>query len=812
MGTPSSDRSISSAPTLPAFSSPGRVQRIERTDDGAALTLDRATLRLRFLDEGVLEVRFTPAGATPPGFSYALDPDAGWDGPGELAVDQNGDTLTLSTSRLVATISQEGQLMVATTGGRPLLDSATPDFRPAAGDDRACVGLSARLEAGERLFGLGDKAVGLDRRGHHFELWNTDAFGFERGSDPLYKSIPFLLSLRGADDLVAYGLFVDTFARSTFDVGHGRADRLRIESEDEELVFYVLHAETPVAVLQQYARLTGRLPMLPRWALGYHQCRYSYCDEDDIRQVARELRTRRIPCDTLYFDIHYMDGYRVFTWDREAFPDPEGLIADLHADGFTTVAIIGPGIKAGDHQYEVLRQGIERDAFVRYPGGTLFEGDVWPGVCHFPDFTDPGVRHWWGDLQTRLLEAGIDGIWCDMNEPAVFTQEGSEHDAATFPDEVLHRGDGHPMDHRRVHNAYGSLMLRATYEGLRRLRPDRRPFTITRAAYAGVQRFGTTWTGDNSATWEQFRLSVEQCVSLNLSGVPFCGADVGGFSKHASGELLARWTQAGALIPLFRNHSAEDTTRQEPWRFGARVERVCREAIELRYRLLPYLYTVLRETVATGAPMLRPLPLIHPAEAAASDDSILGFYVGVSLLAYPVMEKGLKQLSVWLPSDSGWYDFHSGRALDGGQTHVVATTLDVLPLFVRGGTVLPLGPVVASTAELTDQPLMLRVYPCPGTFSSMLYEDAGDGREHEAGDHFLCTFHGLLESGRLAIETSIEGRFEPAWRHWNIEVYGMDGESAVVRVNGAETSGHFTDGVLRFQAPVGSSFDVTTAA
>ena len=760
-----------------------------------ALDTDAGTLHLDALGDRVLRVR---RGVEVP--SYALDPDARWTGPTAWDVAETPDgTTEITTAALAVRVEASGAFVVTDRrSGAVLVDAEAPG-------DRAQH--AVRLAPADRLFGLGDKALALDRRGHRVEMWNTDAFKYARGTDPLYKSVPFVLK-QGAEHAV--GLFYDNTWRATFDLGAEHADRLAWSAGGGDLDLYVLAAPTPIGVVQAFARLTGRTPMLPRWALGYHQCRYSYMDEGEVREVARQFRERRIPCDALYFDIHYMRGFRVFTWDRDRFPDPPGLLADLAADGFRSVVIVDPGVKADDPDYEVYRQGQHLDAYVRYPDGGEVRGEVWPGTCAFPDYTDPAVRAWWGSLHASLLADGVDGIWNDMNEPALFSVahvEGTmagEENVGTIPDEARHDFEGHGADHAQMHNVYGAQMQRATHEGLAALAPHRRPFTITRAAYAGAQRFGTGWTGDNSATWDHLRLAAQTCLSLGVSGMPFVGADVGGFVGEPSGELLARWTQLGALTPLFRNHSAIDTPRQEPWLFGDEVERVCREAIELRYRLLPALYTALWQAAERGTPILRPLPLVHPDDETVRRTSPLGFYVGDSLLAQPVLEEGQTERETYLPDHAGgWYDLASGERFEGRQTVWMQTPLDRLPIFVRGGAVLPLGPVRQHSGEPVER-LELHVYPAAGRHTSWLYDDAGDGHD----DGWTCRLDLEDDGAAVRLVPSARGGWQPEWAGWDVVVHGLAGAPASVRAGDAEVAVTWDGRAARFAVAVGAGVEI----
>ncbi len=765
-----------------------------------AVPTSAGALHLDALADDVVRVRVVAAGESPSDrLSYARDPGARWDGPSSWTVRDGGDVVEAETAALrVRVTAGTGAFVVTDRQGVVLLDAhALPDEG---------VGHAVSLEPSDRLFGLGDKAFSLDRRGHHVEMWNTDAYKYGRGTDPLYKSVPFVLK-QGTE--AAVGLFYDNSYRARFDLGATEAGRMAYHADGGALDLYLVHGPTPLGVVETYARLTGRTPMLPRWALGYHQCRYSYMDEAEIREVAEGFRSRQIPCDALYFDIHYMDGYRVFTWDHDRFPDPAGLLGDLAADGFRSVVIVDPGVKADDPDYPVYRDGQDRDAYVRYPDGAEVHGEVWPGRCAFPDFTDPDVRDWWGALHRGLVEAGVDGFWNDMNEPALFSVEhvegsmDAEHDVGTIPDDARHAFDGAGASHAQAHNVYGQQMQRATFEGLRALSPERRPFTITRAAFAGSQRFGTSWTGDNSATWDHLTLAVQTCLSLGVSGMTFTGSDVGGFVGVPTGELLARWTQVGALTPLFRNHSAVDTPRQEPWLFGDEVERVCRQAIELRYRLLPALYTALWQAATHGTPILRPLPLVHPDDETIRRTSPLGFYVGDSLLAHPVLQQGQTEREIYLPdARAGWVDFWTGERLDGRQTIWTETPLDRIPLYVRGGSVLALGPVRQHSGEPVER-LELHVYPAPGRHTSWLYEDAGDGH----GDAWIGRLDLADDGAHLAVTCSVAGDHAPEWAGWDVVVHGLGGAPARVTVAGREVDAAY-DGAARFAAEVGASFEI----
>jgi alpha-glucosidase len=472
-------------------------------------------------------------------------------------------------------------------------------------------------------------------------------------------------------------------------------------------------------VLERYTELTGRIGMPPLWALGNQQSRWGYMSADDLRDVARGFRERGIPCDVLYLDIDYMDGYRVFTFDDERFPDPAALMAELAADGFRVVTIVDPGVKV-DEGYRVYVEGRERGYYCRTFADEEYHNVVWPGLCAFPDFTDPAVREWWGDNHAALLDLGVAGIWCDMNEPGLFVPAQS-----TMPDDVVHPGGGKPRLHAQVHNLYGSQMAQATRDGLARLRPERRPFVISRAGFTGLQRHALQWTGDNSSWWEHLWMSVPQLQNLGLSGMAFCGVDVGGFFGDSNGELLARWTETGIFQPFLRNHSQMGTVRQEPWAFGEPWESVCRDMLRLRMRLLPYLYGLFEEAHRTGAPILRPLLFEHPDDPVTytADDE---FLFGDALLVAPITRPGVEHRHVYLPAGT-WVQWWTGEVLSG-PAHVLAhAPLGRPALYAKANAAIPLWPERGHTGERIDR-LTLRVFVAPGEpVTRELYEDAGEG-------------------------------------------------------------------------------------
>lgn len=612
----------------------------------------------------------------------------------------------------------------------------------------------------ESFFGMGDKPTEFNLRGKRLKNWNTDAYSFAWNQDPLYRSIPFYISL---NDGVAHGIFFDNTFRAEFDFGAEDPTKTSFWAEGGELQYYYIHGPHMMDVVKRYHIITGTHPMPPMWALGYHQCRWSYYPESKVKMVTKTFREKKIPCDGIYLDIDYMDGYRCFTWNRKYFPDPKRMIKELSAQGFKTVVIIDPGIRVDDN-YSVFKEGKENRYFCRRCDDYFMEGHVWPGRCQFPDFTNPEVREWWGNLFDELVQLGVAGVWNDMNEPAVFG-------TGTFPDDVRHQYDGHRGSHRKAHNVYGMQMVRATYEGLRKIMKNKRPFTITRAGYAGVQRFSTVWTGDNVASWEHLLLGNIMCQRLSVSGVSFCGTDIGGFSGEPDGELFTRWIQMGTFSPFMRAHSAGDTKEREPWSFGEPYTSINRKFIELRYRLLPYLYSAFWEHHRYGFPILRPVVMQEqeePSNHFRQDE----FTYGDKILICPVLAAGQKQRNVYLPKGK-WYNFWTHELVDGGKEVMVATPLETMPIFVKAGSIIPEYPVMQYVGEKEVDEVKMNVYYSDVEANSFIFEDYGETFAYEQDIYLEKKFVVAGKDRKLTIQQSMEGLYTPRYENYHLNIIGL---------------------------------------
>jgi alpha-glucosidase len=627
----------------------------------------------------------------------------------------------------------------------------------------ARIVLAAR--PGERFLGCGERSGGLDKRGQRLEFRNRDPH--LRVGGARYLSIPFLLGMvPGRPAGAARGVLLDALGPVDVDLAHGDDASVVLETRGDGLDVTFFPGPAPADVLRRFTARVGRTPLPPLWALGHHQSRWSYRSEAQVRRLAAELRRRRLPTDVIHLDIDYMDGYRVFTWSPRRFPDPAALVAELEAQGLRVVTIIDPGVKR-DPAYAAYREGSQRGYFCRSDDGEEYRLRVWPGDSALPDFNREEVRSWWGELHRPLLEAGVAGIWNDMNEPAGW---GGDLRLGRLP--LIYRGQdtrrllqADPRDpdsdvsHERVRNVYGLQECRATRDFLERARPGKRPFVLTRSGAAGIQRHAAVWTGDNASRWADLRESIPMLLNLSLSGVPFCGADIGGFSRSCTPELYARWIQLGALYPFARTHSMVATRRQEPWSFGPRVEAIARASLELRMRLLPYLYGLFRESEETGAPVWRPLLWEFPDEPACADveDQLM---LGPALLVAPVLERGARERDVLLPPGR-WLAWDDDAAFVGPRRVRVAAPLERLPLFLRAGALVPTRSPVQHAGQRPAEPHVLQLAP-GADGAAAWYEDDGATTAYREGA-FARTGLRLWHraGGRLRLELARrEGQLE----------------------------------------------------
>ena len=786
------------------------IDHIQKKNHFIFTTDNGIQLRIDGISDSIFRFRYTTIDeGFEPDHSYALS-DAKFKRP-QLKLKEKNKRFIISSTNLNCIVEKKDlKVSIEDKSGNLISEDAYPFYKKSTILQGALeVKINKKIQEGEAFFGLGDKSCDLNLKGNKLENWNTDAFGFSATSDPLYRSIPFYYGLHQG---MGYGIFLHNTFKSHFDFGASEAESCSFWTEGGQMDYFFIYGPELLKVAETYHELTGTPELPPLWALGYHQCRWSYYPESRVKELAEEFRSREIPCDAIYLDIDYMDGYRCFTWNKDYFPKPAKMIKQLGKKGFQTVVMIDPGIRA-DQGYAVYESGLEIDAYCRRTSGELMKGPVWPPECVFPDYTRADVRAWWGELYKELYKKqGISGFWNDMNEPAVF-----KVNSKTFPDEVMHDFDGHPANHKKGHNIYGLLMSQATYEGLKKLQPEKRPFVLTRATFSGGQRYAAVWTGDNFATWEHLRLANIQCQRLSLSGFSFNGTDIGGFADQPDGELFVRWLQLGVFHPLFRVHSmgnkaggdaevdeesvkeAEALNRvdQEPWSFGEPYTCQARTAIELRYQLLPYHYTAFWQNVNQGKPVIKSLSFYdqNDSEAVKREQE---FIYGDNLLVCPVLKPKQKSLTVYMPKGE-WLDYYTGRIYEGGRKWRLSLKNDHIPLLVKAGSVIPNYPVQQYVGEKSFSSIDLRVY-FGQNGSGLLYEDAGEGYEYEKGKYKLSSFQTSYDDDVFTISQEQVGKFKPSYKKLIVKVIGLPFEAANIHVDGKQVDCQLDEtGVLEIE-------------
>lgn len=593
----------------------------------------------------------------------------------------------------------------------------------------------------DHFYGFGEKAGYLDKKGERLEMWNTDEFmTHNQTTKLLYESYPFFI---GMNDYHTYGIFLDNSFRSFFDMGQESQEYYYFGAYGGQMNYYFIYGEDIKEVVEDYTYLTGRINLPPLWALGNQQSRYSYTPQERVLEIAKTFREKDIPCDVIYLDIDYMEGYRVFTWNKDTFKNYKEMLKQLKEMGFKVVTIVDPGVKR-DYDYHVYREGIEEDYFVKDKYGITYVGKVWPGEACFPDFLQEEVRYWWGEKHREFIKDGIDGIWNDMNEPAVF-----ETPTKTMPEDNIHILDGEKVLHKEAHNVYANYMAMATRDGLLRIRPNERPFVLTRAAFSGIQRYAAMWTGDNRSLYEHLLMMMPMLINIGLSGQPFAGADVGGFEGDCHEELFIRWIEAATFTPFLRVHSAISTKDQEPWSFGKRCEDISRKYIKMRYEILPYLYDLFYIASQKGYPIMRPL-VFEYQEDENTHKIYDEFLLGDNLLVAPIYLPSKEKREVYLPKGI-WYDYWTGKEFKGESYYLVDAPIDIIPLFVKEGGILLKREPQSFVEEKEIKEIIVEIYR--GEEGHYLhYEDDGKSFDYTKGVYNLFDISFCYKEGRMDIK------------------------------------------------------------
>ena len=757
---------------------PNHIVEFAQDTDKIYFTTDNGVvLQITILRGSIIRFRYATNYNFEPDFSYAIDPEATM-GYSKLEVVENDTEYIISTARLNILVDKKTLRTQISDLNGTIINEDELGFHWEENYEYGgnTVKLSKITQSGESFYGMGDKAMHSNLKGKRVENWVTDQFAYAKEQDPLYKAIPFYIGLNKG---IAYGIYFDNSFRTGFDFSQERRNITSFWAEGGEMNYYFIFGPDMPKVVSSYSSLTGT-PELPHmWALGFHQSKWSYYPESNVKEIASEFRKLQIPCDAIYLDIDYMDGFRCFTWDKNHFPDPKRMIQELEEDGFKTVVMIDPGIKV-DRDYWIYNEALENGYFCKRGDGPLMHGKVWPGECNFPDFTNPAVREWWAELYKEFMsDLGVHAVWNDMNEPAVM-----EVPSKTAPLDTRHDYDGNPCTHRKAHNVYGMQMVRATYEGVKKYVYPKRPFVITRAAFSGTQRYSSTWTGDNVATWEHLWIANVQVQRMCLSGYSFVGSDIGGFAEQPDGELFARWVQLGIFHPFCRVHSSGDHGDQEPWSFGSEITDIVRKFVELRYQLLPYLYTMFYKYTKENVPMVQSL-VFFDQEDNQTHFRTDEFIFGDKILVCPIQEPNAQGRRMYVPRGE-WYDFWTNEFVEGGKEKWVAAALDMIPIFVKAGSIIPKYPIQQYVGEKKIEELVLDVYYKEGTETSEVYEDANNGYDYKKGRYSLSNYKLTGKDNSLIIQLFKDGTFDTEYEKMKLTFHGLPFEISSVKIDNEE--------------------------
>lgn len=709
------------------YKNTGEIYDFTTEDNSIFFSCNEGILRIKVISSNCIRITFNCENKflNIPSFAVVKEPAEK-----NFSVREEGGDFVISTSEIQVVIGKkDGLLTISDLKGNILSEDMGYGFCWT----KDLIKCNKKMSSNTHFYGLGEKTGFLDKRGRKYVMWNTDDHVHTPTKDPLYQSVPLLIAL---DEKCASGIFVDSTCKIVFDLGEESREYFSFDVWDHEIDYYFIYGPDIKRVVGAFGMLTGTMELPPAWSMGYQQSRWSYFPEDVVRNLANSFREKDIPCDVIYLDIDFMDGYRVFTWDNNRFPNPEKMLQDLKDKGFKVITIVDPGIKK-DPEYEVYVEGIQKGLFCKWATGEVYHGTLTPGEVAFPDFSKEETRLWWGEKHRALFSKGVAGIWNDKNEPSNFIKKGEDIKIDTIPNDVIMDNDGHPRTFTRYHNSYALNMCRGTSEGFKKYKPDERPFILTRSAYAGIQRYAAVWTGDNNSWWEHLAYAMPSHMNIGMSGIPFVGCDMGGFIGNASPEMYARWMQMGAFTPLFRAHSSFSSKPHEPWTFGKETEDICRKYIKLRYRLLPYNYNEFYKAGKTGLPIMRPLVLEYPDDENVHNLCDQYLY-GENIMVAPVYRPSTIKRCVYIPEGT-WYNYWTGERYEGKNYILADAPLDVLPIYIKEGSIIPTIPEMNYTGEKPADVLILDIYPGEqGLYT--LYEDDGSSYKYREGEYNLTSF------------------------------------------------------------------------
>jgi alpha-glucosidase len=768
----------------------GPVLSFEKTQHGIAGRTATARFSVDVYSPHIVRVRVTPHGVDRHA-GYALKTD---EVPpfSQFSVSAADPLVTLKTSNITAEVELRPDLRFT------FKDAAgTVINEDLSGKELGITTIGRkltvykRLQEDERFIGMGEALGNLDRRGSVITLKNTDNYRYDDPKVPMYVSIPFFMGLHHQK---VYGLFFNNSYRSVFNFGASNRRFASFSFDGGALdQFFILDASVR-RILEHYTSLTGRMPLPPRWSLGYQQSRCSYYPASQVMFIADTFRAKRIPLDGIVLDADYLHEYQPFRINKARFPDMRGLADTLRGMDIELTASVNPGI-AIDDGYPQYKSGLEEDVFLRHADGELWVADIAPNTNHFVDFSDPRGRRWWIENMKLYQDLGIHGLWNDMNEPAI--------DGQAMPDNVLFDFEGQKTSALEAQNYYGMLMARAAYESAEQHGGNRRPFVLSRSGFAGIQRYAAVWSGDNQAKDEHILLGALLVNQMGLSGVPFTGPDLGGYIGDGDKDLFRRWIEVGVFAPYLRNHRGQYTAANEPWAYGEEVEAISKAYIGFRYELMPYLYSTFYEAAGTGMPVARSLGIDYSFDANVyNPDFQYEFLFGPGLLVNPMTSKE-RAKSTYLPAGE-WYDLFTDERLDGGRVLSAEYAGHRIPIFAKASAIIPMQGNVQSTRDDPGPVLTVHVFNGAERSEFVYYDDDGETLNYRKGQ-FRRREIALDPAARQLRFSRPDGNFASRFRRIKLVLHGF-GPVRGATVNGAATAVHSE--VVRMLDPLEALSDV----
>lgn len=750
--------SITIGQSYSAQESVGEIVKYQKTNHGLEGSTAKHFFKISVYNSNTVRIQVSK-NKNIEDFSFALVDEKIPDFSG-FKISDNGNSISVSTKEITAEIQKKPYFKITYKNAKGEVINEDLDGKALGTTFQGDKVTVYKKHFGERFVGMGESLGNLDRNKTIVTTWNTDFYKYDDPRIPMYISVPFYIGI--LKDKV-YGIYYDNSFKGIFNFGASNKRFMSVSFDGGDMDYFFIHDDSVAKVIENYTSITGRMPLPPKWSIGYQQSRCSYYNEDQVNFIANTFREKKIPLDGIVLDADYLVEYEPFRIDIKKFPDMKKMASALRQKGIELTASVNPGIKI-DLTYDAYNDGIKKDIFLKYQDGEKYITDIYPNTNYFPDFTYPKARTWWADQMKIYQDVGINGYWNDMNEPAI--------DGQMMPDNVVFDYDGKKSNTAESHNLYGFLMARSSFESFKKYGRNKRPFVMTRSAFAGVQRYATVWSGDNQAKDEHILLGVLLNNQMSLSGIPFVGPDLGGYIGDGNKDLYRRWVEVGVFSPYLRNHREQFAAANEPWSYGEDNELISQSYIGFRYQMMPYLYSKFHETSQNGMPISKALCVDYPFDSNIYNVNYQHqFFFGDAFLIAPVMGKD-KQKKIYFP-EGQFYNVFTDEKIEGNQEKLMELDPYHLPIFAKASSIIPLQNVTQSTKEKPDDTLQLHIYNGDKVNSFSYYEDDGETLDYEKGDFYQRIIE-FDPQKKIIRFSKTEGKFNSNFKKIKIILHGFD--------------------------------------